>query len=133
MRKEEVVKILEEKVDWVSILRKMTFGGYNEKVIIWDDGSIGSLDPSTYFQDETHILGCLRAPGMGNLDDTPYLDGWGKLEDGKFSTDDGRMLTYEEALEESIVMGEWEDTYIEWRRQIMEEWEEEATASAMRE
>ena len=102
-------------------MMKMTFPtyGYNTRILIDADLDIVELQPNEHFQDESRFIAEFRAPGYWNEDTTVYTEGWTEeTEDGKYKTDDGRILELEEVIAEAIREGEWAQEFNEMWNEI---------------
>ena len=122
MTKEQVQKVL-DNLDWIEIHRISIFGDYGETINIFTDGTLNVLGSGTTYQDYSEVLGCVSVQGRGNVDEWPYLDGWGEWDQytHTFITKDGRTLTEEEAIEEAIEDGEWDEWIESEKQSIMNE------------
>jgi hypothetical protein len=108
--------------DWREIERLRVFGNYNDKVVLYTDGEIGTQDASTYCSDSdaAGVLAYLTCWGRSNVDTTFYTEGWTRpevdedgIETGNYviawSHDDpenGTVLTLDQVIERAIDEGE---------------------------
>lgn len=130
---EQVKKVL-DNVDWTETHKLRVFSDYGANVVIYTDGTLSVQDQGTYYPnpDAAGVLGYLRCWGRGNIDRTPYFEGWVEwapesrhaVEDEErfvyyvngvevdegdvVEIDTGRILTQDEALNEAIEEGEWD-------------------------
>ena len=116
--KEELEKILNELVDWEHVHRDMVLGQYGQNLEIYADGTHEVLSHGTY----THCaVAAMKTIGSGNIENSYYLEGWGHYdsETGIFIADDGRELSFEEAVEESVAEGHHCELYEQWKEEIL--------------
>lgn len=128
MTKENIEKIL-EKVDWQDVHEKMVFSDFGTKICIWEDGSIVELGQNETFSEKgwEGNIGVLKAWGIGNIDSSEYLDGWGTIDEetGEFTTETGERISQEKAVRAAIENGDWSYLYEGWREELLQQWEEE--------
>jgi hypothetical protein len=133
MTKQEIIEVLETKVDWKEFNRSMTFSQAGDKVIIWMDGSVSEMSSGTHphLNEYKNIIHMFHPCGMGNDSFEYQLEGFvTETDDGNYITEDGRILTLNEALNESIEDGDFTDWIENWKDEALRAWEESYAPNA---
>jgi len=117
-------------VDWKELHSAMAFSQAGDKVILWWDGTISTMDSGTYPNPDSmeKILHIFHPAGMGNVDhQSSYFENWGtEQEDGTISVDEtGEIMTLSEAIADCVENGDFTDWYEGWENEVMQEFEEE--------
>lgn len=129
-------------LDWREIEKLRVFGDYNDKVIIYTDGTIGEQDSSTYYRDSeaAGVLAYLTCWGLGNVDTMHYTEGWTQpevdedgIETGRYviswshdNPDNGTVLDLAEIVARAIDEGDMEtEGYIDEVLDDVRQWREE--------
>jgi hypothetical protein len=115
-----------ESIDWKEFNSRMTFAQAGDKVIIWMDGSISDMSSGTHpHPDECeNILHIYHPCGMGNDSFEYQLEGFVTEHGDDYITEDGRILTLNEALSESIDEGDFTEWIEGWKREALQVIEE---------
>ena len=133
LSKQEVEELLDE-IDWVKVHSQIVFENFGNNICIQTNGKIFSIEQGTSLRDDDEIIGLIPCIGLGNIDTWDYLDGWGKWYQWKreFETNDGRILDENDAILEAIEDGEWQQYIDEWKKSMMEQWQEDIDAEEYR-
>ena len=93
--------------------------GNNSRILVCKDKTIIELPASEYLQDDSDIIAEFRADGWWNEDTSVYTDGWTKeRDDGRYLTDDGRILELSDVIHEAIRDGEWMEEFYRLYKEI---------------
>ena len=107
---------------WRKELHKAWFwGGFNEQLLIWDNGEIEYMPGNTYFREEPdNLLAVIRCPGWNNLDTSDYEENVGVWDGNAWRWDENFLEDYpeyaknpkpkwEDIINASIDAGEWSE------------------------
>lgn len=119
------IETILEGMNWTEIHKARVFGDYGDKVVLYTDGEFSVQGQSTYYRnpDEAGVICYLNCWGRGNIDTTPYQEGWLKphtdedgLETGDYviafnwdAEENGTILTSDQVIEQAIEDGDWDD------------------------
>jgi len=121
--KQEEKSMILEWLDWVEFHKLMAFSQAGDKVIVWDDGTISTMDSGTYPNPEImdKIVHIYHPCGMGNTDFSVYFDGWGtRNEDGDVIVDDtSEVMDFNDALVNCIENGDFTDWIEAWKSEAL--------------
>lgn len=109
---------MNDRIDWTEVHLDYALRPYGDQICINADGSHFIIDSSLSLRENGDVIAILKCQG-NNIDRTTYYEGWAEpQDDGTYLTDDGRELTYEEMITESIREGEWNDLYDDWEQEL---------------
>ncbi len=126
---EKMIEKIIENADWVELQKQMYFNDYNVKVLLWEDGTITTLQQNGGFIDEpekNYVV--FRAWGRDG--EEMYAENWCHKQEDEcenwtgnwIETDSGRILTEDEMVNECIETGDFYDSIERWedmiRRQV---------------
>ena len=119
---------VEEKVDWIDFHKMYCFPthGYGTTILIFADGRLDEMESNTWFQSEPEdLVATIVAPGIANMETGDYLDDWVEYDQDSdryivadFMPDAGKVLTFKEAVLDSIENGEWIEAIEIWKCSI---------------
>ena len=117
MNKEKLEKII-DAVNIPDLHYRMTKGDSGEKVWVHRDGSLSTVgsgtipNPNTEENDANFVVAVFPCQGRGNLDEGYFAEGWAtQQEDGTYLTDDGRILSADEMIDECLETGDFQNEY----------------------
>lgn len=116
------------EINWIKLHKEMVGYNANETICIEKDGTINNIGSNSSPSPEyaKNIIATLTTWGRGNMDTTPYSDNWTEYdkESDTYTTEDGRVLTEDEMIDECIEEGEWIDQIDMWVEEINSQIEE---------
>ncbi len=109
-----------DQADWEEIHELWALG--EGTIWLWPDGGIVHLRPGLVPGKEWSGIACIRCAGPGQIDSGYYAEGWTTFDDEsrEYVTEDGRRLSFEEMIKESIREGQWIDFYADLRQRFIE-------------
>jgi len=112
---EKLTDQIMEEIDLIELRKTLALSG-SGSVWIYYDGSFEFHESNTRPSGKGRaIIATIKTAGRGNIDEDWYAEGWAKYDDEKdaWITEDGRKLSPDEMIAESIEEGEfdWYEMY----------------------
>lgn len=121
MKKEDYAKYENtiDNIDWIEFHKAMRHYDYGMNLWIYEDGTIDVQTSGTYPGNNSSVVAIIKTWGSSGSDEC-YYEGWGTWdrENEEFTTDDGRVLTEMEAIDECIENGDWTEQIESWKEEI---------------